>query len=112
MDGRRVVDRDRRWRQWSEQEARDALAELSESGESISQFAHRRGVSAQRIYYWKKRITHTAPPAFVAVPLTTTSAAQIEIVAEGVTVRVREDLDPARLADILDVVARRGRREC
>ena len=27
MDGRRVVDRDRRWRQWSEQEARDALAQ-------------------------------------------------------------------------------------
>lgn len=112
MDGRRTADKDRLWRQWGEQEARQALAELAGSGESIPQFARRRGVSAQRIYYWKKRIAPTEAPAFVAVPLTTTSAPRIEIVAEGVTVRVREDVDPARLADIVDVVVRHGRREC
>ena len=105
-------DREPRWRQWSEQEARDALDELAESGESVAQFARDRGISAQRVYYWKKRNAQTVPPAFVAVPIQTAGVAQIEIAAEGVTVRVREDLDPARLADILDVVARRVRREC
>jgi len=109
MDRTRTADGRRRWEVWGEPEAREALAELAESGESIAQFARRRGVSAQRIYYWKKRIAETASPAFVAVPLTTATAGQIEIAADGVTIRVREDLDAERLADILDAVARHGR---
>lgn len=109
MDRTRTADGRRRWEVWGEPEAREALADLAESGESVAQFAGRRGVSAQRIYYWKKRIAESAAPAFVAVPLTTTRAGQIEIVANGVTIRVREDLDAERLADILDAVARHGR---
>ena len=105
----RTADGRRQWEVWGEPEAREALSELADSGESIAEFARRRGVSAQRIYYWKKRIAQTAAPAFVAVPLTATRAGQIEISADGVTLRVREDLDSERLADILDVVARRGR---
>ncbi|MFI5302590.1 MAG: IS66 family insertion sequence element accessory protein TnpA, partial [Polyangiales bacterium] len=89
--------------------AREALAELAESGESVAQFARRRGVSAQRIYYWKKRIAESAAPAFVAVPLTTARAGQIEIATDVITIRVREDLDAERLADILGAVARHGR---
>lgn len=47
--------------------------------------------------------------AFVAVQIATARAGQIEISADGVTIRVREDLDSERLANILDVVTRRGR---
>jgi len=109
MDKARMADGRRHREVWGEPEAREALSEIADSGESIAEFARRRGVSAQRIYYWKKRIAETTAPAFVAVPLTATRAGQIEISADGVTIRVREDLASERLADILDVVARRGR---
>ncbi len=108
MDGVRTADGRRRWEVWGEHEARAALAELSRSGESIAEFARRRGVSAQRIYYWKKRVAEAMAPAFVAVSLPSTRSDQIEIVAGGVTIRVREDVAPERLADILDVLTRRG----
>ncbi len=111
MGGMRTADGRRRWRVWGEGEAREALAELSRSGESIVEFTRRRGISAQRIYYWKKRIAETASarPAFVAVPLASASAALIEIAVAGVTIRVREDVDAERLAEIVDVLARRVR---
>jgi hypothetical protein len=85
------------------------LAELARSGESITRFARRKGVSVQRLQYWRKQIAETCAPAFVAVPLSA-SRSQIEIASEAVTVRVREDLDPEQLAEIIEVVARRGRR--
>lgn len=109
--GMRAADGRRRWRVWGEGEAREALAELSRSGESIAEFTRRRGISAQRIYYWKKRIAETAAaiPAFVAVPLASAGAARIEIAVDGVTIRVREDVEPERLAEIVDILARRIR---
>jgi transposase-like protein len=108
MDGERTADGRRRWRQWSEHEAREALAELARSGEGIACFARRKGVSEQRLYYWRKRIAQADAPAFVAVPLAT-SRPQVEIASAAVTVRVREDLDLEHLADLIEVVARRGR---
>jgi len=56
--------------QWTEREARDALAELQDRGESVAAFAQRRGMSVQRVYYWRRRLRETAAPAFVAMPLT------------------------------------------
>ena len=105
----RTADGRRQWRVWGEQDARTALAELAESGESISKFALRRGISTQRIYYWKRRIVEALGPGFVAVPLPAARVDQIEITADGVTIRVREGLAPERWAAILDVLARRGR---
>jgi hypothetical protein len=81
------------WRQWTEGEARVALAELARPGESAAEFARSRGFSIQRIYYWKKRLRATLTvPAFVPVrlPPSTITSATIEIVSSGVTVRVRE----------------------
>jgi transposase-like protein len=108
MDRQRTADGRRRWRQWGEQEARDALSELARSGEGIARFARRKGISEQRLYYWRKRIGQTHAPAFVSVPLPA-SIPQVEIATEAVTVRVREDLDLEHLADLIEVVARRGR---
>ena len=59
--------------QWTEREAREALAELQDRGESVAAFAQRRGMSVQRVYYWRRRLRETAAPAFVAMPLTRTA---------------------------------------
>jgi transposase-like protein len=109
MDGARTTER-RRGQVWGEQEARQALAELARSGESLADFARRRGISVQRVYYWKKRVAAAAAPSFVVVPVTAAATRQIEIVADGVTIRVREDLDTERLAEVIDLLVRRGRR--
>ncbi len=61
------MDRKQR-QQWTEQDAREALAELARTGESIAEFARRRGVSGERVRYWRKRLGNGAP-VFVAVPV-------------------------------------------
>jgi hypothetical protein len=101
-----------RWTQWSEAEARVALDELAASGESAVKFARRRGFSGQRLLYWRKRLSAVpAPPAFVAVRLPSGSQARatIEIRVDGVAVHVREDLDVAHLARLVEALARRTR---
>ena len=90
-----------RWRRWTEEQARAALDELAQSGLSIAKFAETKGISTNRIAYWRKRLAESVSVSFVAVPpATTRSRAQapaspgIEIVVwDGVAVRVREDLD-------------------
>ena len=101
---------DRRgWRQWTEQDAREALAELAHTGESVAGFARRRGVSCERVRYWRKRLADGAP-AFVAVPVgSDRQGPRIEITTAAVTLRVREDVDLEHLAALVDVVARHGR---
>lgn len=103
----------RRWKQWSEGEARAALAELARSGESASRFARIRGFSTQRIAYWRKRLAGASTPAFVSVAMPPLSAtrAPIEIVVADVVIRVREEVDVEQLARIVDALARRD-REC
>jgi transposase-like protein len=99
---------DRGWRQWTEEDARSALAELSSTRESVTEFARRRGVSVERIRYWRKRLMQL--PAFMAVPVTDSGRAQIEIAAAGVTMRIREDVDLERLADLVDIMSRSTQR--
>jgi transposase-like protein len=101
---------DRRgWRQWTEQDAREALGELARTGESVAEFARRRGVSGERVRYWRKRLTDGAP-AFVAIPVgSDRHGPRIEITTPAVTLRVREDVDLEHLAALIEVVARHGR---
>jgi hypothetical protein len=49
-------------------------------------------------------------PAFMAVPVTDSGRAQIEIAAAGVTMRIREDVDLERLADLVDIMSRSTQR--
>src|SRR4051812_35733320 len=42
--------------QWSEVEARGVLSALAKSGLSIEKFARERGITPQRIYWWKKKL--------------------------------------------------------
>jgi len=59
-DESRTADGRRRWQHWTEEQARAALEELAQSGMSTAKFAESKGVSAQRVAYWKKRLVETA----------------------------------------------------
>jgi transposase len=101
----------RRWVHWTEEQARAALDELSRSGTSIREFAQSKGVSTQRIAYWKKRLAEGGSTTFVAVPMPTMTRpagqSQIEIAIGDVAIRVREDLEVEHLARIVGALARR-----
>src|ERR1700729_359058 len=102
----RTADGRRRWRQWTEAEARSALAELAESGESPTSFARRRGISSNRLRYWTRRLAvEPSAPSFVQLrvraSVTALEVARLEVVVEDVVVRVREDIEVRRLAAIV-----------
>jgi transposase-like protein len=98
----------RGWRQWTEEQARGALEELAATGESVAAFARRKGISTQRVAYWRKRLAESTKPEFVAVALpATTPARWIEIAAAGVIVRVAEDLDADCVARVVEAIGRR-----
>ena len=99
-------------RQWTKEHARETLAELEVSGETVASFADRKGVSPQRIAYWKRRMAASAAPDFVAVTLPTRSPGWLELVAGGVTVRVRVDLEVEHVARLVEALARRVGRTC
>ena len=106
------MDGVRHWQQWTEAQARRALEELAASGESAASFARRRGGSSRRLAYWRKRLAAPAKTEFVAVALSTVSAAAIEIAAGGVVVRVREDLDVDHVARLVEAIGRRAGGAC
>lgn len=110
MDTKSRTGHGRRWRQWTEGEARTALEELTRSGVSLSEFARRKGVSVQRLGYWRKRLGHAEPPAFVAVTLphsTRPPSAPIEISVGTVVVRIPDEIDADRIADIVTALSKR-----
>jgi hypothetical protein len=105
---------ERSWRRWSEAEARTHLEELSRTTESAVGFARRKGVSTQRLTYWKKRLASAVSedrPAFVAVtiPSTASSRHEIEIRVADVAVVVREECDVEHVARLVEAIGRRLR---
>jgi hypothetical protein len=94
-----------RWDQWTTDEARAALADYAASGESMADFSRRRRISIRRLTYWQKRLARADSPAFVEVTVRASERRQIEIVRDGVIVRVREDLDVGRLVQIVEALA-------
>ena len=54
---------------WSAQQARKVIDAQVASGLSVHSFARRKGIDAERVYRWKRRLTAntSAPPAFVEV---------------------------------------------
>lgn len=102
----------RAWTRWTEAEARAALVELARSGESEHAFARRKGISRQRVRYWRERLGQlAAKPAFVAVDVAAARVAgeEITIRVGEVSVCVREDLDVDHLARIVEALGRRTR---
>lgn len=102
----------RRWKRWTEAEARAALVELAQSGESEHAFARRKGISRQRLRYWRGLLgRRTAKPAFVAVDLPAVRPVgdEIAIRVGEIAICVREDLDVDHLARIVEALGRRTR---
>jgi Transposase len=101
---------------WSETEARGILKELSDCGLPIEEFARSRGITGQKLRYWKERLAERAvefvpvalPAALAGTPAPTR---MLEILVDGVVVRVREDLDVEHLAKLVRALAR-GARPC
>ena len=111
----KTADGRHRWQRWTEEQARSALQELAQSGLSVAKFAERKGVSVQRIAYWKRRLADAKHPSFVSVDLSAADAgagARIEVVLDGVMVRVREDLDAERVAGLIGALVARRPRGC
>lgn len=107
----------RRWKQWKEPEAREALASWRRSGLSAGAFCAREGYSETRLRYWSERLgeagrSRSSWVSFVPVALGDIRRAhQIEIEHAGVVLRVREDLDVAQLARLVAALAA-GERSC
>ena len=75
-------------RRWSEQAARSVMAEWEQSGKSARAFAEERGVDAERLYRWRRKL---APQAAALRPVT--SFVPVRVVEphdeSGVTVELR-----------------------
>lgn len=102
-------------RRWTEDEAREALADFAASGESAAGFARRRGVLTQRLTYWRKRLAgpRATELEFLPVELVAASSSRwIEIAAAGVVVRVREDLDVDQVARLVVAIGRLAGGPC
>lgn len=101
----------RRWTQWKEPEAREALAAWRRSGLSAAAFSASRGFSEARLWYWSRRMGVEAPKkegavSFVPVMLGEAGRArQIEIERSGVVLRVREDLGVEQIARLVAALA-------
>lgn len=86
-------------KRWSEAEARHVLATWEASGKSIGAFARAKGVTAQRLYWWRERLAKVdepAAPRFVPVVVKApavrleSSAAVVVTTPAGARVEVRE----------------------
>ena len=90
------------------------MDELAQSGMSAAKFVQSKGVSMQRIGYWRKRLSQPVRTEFVAVSLAKpmaprTGASLIEIEVGGVIVRVREDLDAEHVGRIVGALRQHAR---
>jgi transposase-like protein len=81
--------------EWTEDEARTALERWRQSGQTIAAYARAHGVSAPRLYWWRRRLRGTAPaaelrPEIRLAPATIVSmAATVELrLPNGIVVEV------------------------
>ncbi|MBE2253382.1 MAG: hypothetical protein IAE78_27885 [Myxococcus sp.] len=80
------------WKQWTADEAREALKAWKASGRSRSAFARRAGVSAQRLSWWERRLgdwRDTGPAGLKLVPVVTTPLVGRDEVRGGALVTMR-----------------------
>jgi hypothetical protein len=102
------------WRRWSEADARAALDELAKTKETAVGFARRKGVSTQRLQYWRKRVSVSptaGAPAFVAVTIPTAPVRrpEVEIHVGDIRIVVPEACDVEQVACLVAALSRRSR---
>jgi transposase-like protein len=72
--------------EWTEDEARTALERWRQSGQTIAAYARAHGVSAPRLYWWRRRLRAAATAAGPGPEL---RLAPATIVSMGATVELR-----------------------
>jgi transposase-like protein len=81
------------------------LSALEESGESLASFAKREGLSPERLYRWRRKLTKQAFVEIERAPVRTEGAGVLEVVvATGRVVRVPPDFDADALQRLLAVL--------
>jgi|SRR5579872_3469771 len=105
---------------WTEQDAREVIAALERSGESVGAFAATHGLDPQRVYLWRRRLGGRGlggaePTTFrelivrpreTGASLDAPGAAFEIVLASGDVVRVPPSFDATALARLLDVLGR------
>lgn len=98
---------------WAAADARAVLVEQEASGLSLSDFARREGIDADRLYRWRRVLAQAAgrettavvQPAVIELRAGPRSPERVEVVlASGVTLRVAETIDPSALARLIAAV--------
>jgi transposase-like protein len=80
------------------------IAEQEASGQTIRAFCKERGVAAQALYSWRKRLRKIEPVEF-ALLKTVDSPAPLELLlASGERLRIANSVDAATLRLVLDVL--------
>lgn len=96
--------------QWSAAEAKEVLRRQAASGLSVPAFARGEGLSAQRLYWWRHRLSKEATASrdrdFVEVTSLVHEGVHVEVVLRsGRVLRVPAEIEPRllrRLADALE----------
>ena len=72
--------------EWTEEAARTALERWRQSGQTIAAYARAHGVSAPRLYWWRRRLRTPAPAAALGPEV---RLAPATIISTGATVELR-----------------------
>jgi hypothetical protein len=82
MDTQALATDELKARRWNARIARKALDEFASSGMSLAAFARSRGVSFQRLFWWRKRLgrsTSTRAVTFVPAAIARSSAVTVRL---------------------------------
>jgi transposase-like protein len=102
---------------WSEDDAREVLAALDRSGQSVSVFASEHGLDAQRIYVWRRRLGKTELTRFHELSVQPTpvvhdeapAATSFEVAfSSGHVLRIATSFETKTLARLIDVLDKAG----
>lgn len=94
---------------WTAVEARAVLAEQQASGLSSLAFARRKGLSPQRLYWWRQRLEaasleRASRQAFVEVTAASAGLPVEVIVRSGRVLRVPASIDPEVLLQLVEAL--------
>ncbi len=96
---------------WTREDAREVIAALERSGQSVSIIAADHGIDPQRVYLWRRRLGEAEPTTFQEIVVRQREArfdvAPFEVaLASGDVVRVPRSFDAEGLGRLLDVLSR------
>jgi len=115
----------RRWRQWTPEEAAQILAEWKSSGRSLAAFARERGLTVQRLYWWRARIggelrgrrrsraipssAHLVPAVITGAPLVAAAVTVRAVTGESVEISEPSSVPPEWVAALVKAISSASR---